>query len=164
MHSRGLCAVYVRSAPGGPIAFFTRVSGEFAALRDAVFDDSYTERAREAGISKVVYQPLVVDGTTVGSVILGTSASNLSTDLTPEIAQTVSAILSSAIGQASQLSFHHRVSERLQRAMLPERLVQVEGLAFDAAYRPRAGTPKSAAIGTTLSKPGTVRSVYPSET
>ncbi len=131
-----LCAVYVRSSPGGPVAFFTRVPGEFAALREATFDDLYTERAREAGIDRLVYQPLVVEGTTIGSVILGTSASNLLTEVTPAIAQTVSAILSSAMAQASQLSFHHRVSERLQRAMLPERLVQVDGLAFDAAYRP----------------------------
>ncbi|MGA7746545.1 MAG: hypothetical protein WCA52_06015, partial [Candidatus Aquilonibacter sp.] len=37
-----LCAVYVRSSPGGPVAFFTRVPGEFNALREAVFDDLYT--------------------------------------------------------------------------------------------------------------------------
>ncbi len=131
-----LCAVYLRSSPGGPIAFFTRVPGQFAGLDSATFDDLYSERAREAGIGSLVYQPLVVEGNTIGSVILGTSATNVLTQVTPAIAQTVSSILSNAIAQASQLSHHHRVSERLQRAMLPERLVQVEGLAFDAAYRP----------------------------
>lgn len=104
-----LCAVYLSSSPGGPVA----------------------------GIANVVYQPLIVEGTTIGSVILGTSASNLLTEVTAAIAQTVSSILSNAIAQAWQLSYHHRVSERLQRAMLPERLVQVDGIAFDAAYRHR---------------------------
>jgi len=131
-----LCAVYLRSAPGGPVAFFTRTPGAFAALREVAFDDVYTERAREAGVGNLIYQPLTVEGNTIGSVILGTSADDPLRDIAPALAATVASILSNVIAQARQLSYHHRVSERLQRAMLPEKLVNVEGVAFDAAYRP----------------------------
>jgi anti-sigma regulatory factor (Ser/Thr protein kinase) len=129
------CAVYLRDATT-PAAFFTRVPGQYASLRDAPFDDLFVERAREAGLARVLHQPLSIDGDPVGYVVLGTSGSNALTEIHPGICDAVAAILSSALTQASQLAHHHRVSERLQRAMLPSRLVEADGIAFDAAYRP----------------------------
>lgn len=129
------CAIYLRSA-ATPAAFFTRVPGKYASLREAPFDDLFTERAREAGLARVLHQPLFVDGNPVGYIVLGTGGSNTVTEVNPSICDAVAVILSSALAQASQLAHHHRVSERLQRAMLPARLVEADGIAFEAAYRP----------------------------
>lgn len=130
-----LCAVYLWAVPSGPVAFCTRMPGAFAILRDATFDDRYAERALEAGLEGLVCEPLIVEGNLMGSVVLGT-APNAIAKVTPAIGAMVASILSNAMAQASQLAHHHRVSERLQRAMLPERLVQGPDMSFDAAYRP----------------------------
>jgi anti-sigma regulatory factor (Ser/Thr protein kinase) len=129
------CAVYLRGAIT-PVAFFTRVPGQYGSLREAPFDDLFIERAHDAGLGRVLHQPLLIDGNPVGSVVLGTNGSSATTEINPAICDAVAAILSSALAQASQLAHHHRVSERLQRAMLPSRLVEAEGLAFHAAYQP----------------------------
>ncbi len=129
------CAVYLRGATP-PAVFFTRIPGQYAALRDVPFDDLFTERARDAGLARVLHQPLLIDGNVVGYVVLGTSASKTITEINPTICDAVAVILSSALAQASQLAHHHRVSERLQRAMLPSRLVEAQGITFEAAYRP----------------------------
>jgi anti-sigma regulatory factor (Ser/Thr protein kinase) len=129
------CAVYLRGATS-PVAFFTRVPGQFGSLREAPFDDLFVERARDAGLGRVLHRLLLIEGNPVGAVVLGTSGSNAMTEVNPAICEAVAVILSSALAQASQLAHHHRVSERLQRAMLPSRLVEVEGITFDAAYRP----------------------------
>ncbi len=130
-----LCAVYLRAEPNGPAAFCTRIPEAFAALRTAAFDDAYPERVRDAGLEGLVCEPLIVDGTPIGTVVLATARDGM-TEVTPAIGGMVASILSNAITQASQLAHHHRVSERLQRAMLPERLVQGPGISFDAAYKP----------------------------
>jgi anti-sigma regulatory factor (Ser/Thr protein kinase) len=134
-----LCAVYLRVSPGAPVAFSTRVPGQFAALREAPFDDLYAERAREAGVVRLLSEPLVVENNAIGFVVLGSSTPQTLTEITPAIADSVSVILAKAIAQAAQLAHHHRVSERLQRAMLPARLVESSGITFDAAYSPASG-------------------------
>ena len=130
-----LCAVYLYASPGGPVVFCTRTPGAFAALREAALDSSYGARASDAGLEKVICEPLIVDGNQVGSVVLATVRESL-TDVTPAIGVMVAGILSEAISQGVALAHHHRVSERLQRAMLPERLVEGPGMSFDAAYWP----------------------------
>jgi len=130
-----LCAVYLLASPNGPVVFCTRTPGAFAALRGSILDTSYAERAREAGLAKLICETLNVDGNPVGSVVLGSVREAL-TEVTPAIGVMVARILSEAIGQGAQLAHHHRVSERLQRAMLPERLVEGPGISFDAAYWP----------------------------
>lgn len=133
-----LCAVYLRHEPGAPVAFSARIPGQYTSLREVPLDDLYAERAREAGVARLLYEPLIVDGNAIGSVVLGT-ASSASGEITPLTCDLVSAIISNAIAQASQLAHHHRVSERLQRAMLPAELARAEGVAFDAAYSPASG-------------------------
>ncbi|HTV93425.1 MAG TPA: SpoIIE family protein phosphatase [Verrucomicrobiae bacterium] len=130
-----LCAVYLFGSPSGPVVFCTRVPGAFPALQDAPLDGSYIKLAQEAGLAPPVCQPLIVDGAPAGSVVLA-SAREASSSVTPAMALMVATILSEAIGQGALLAHHHRVSERLQRAMLPERLVQGPGISFDAAYWP----------------------------
>lgn len=125
-----LCAVYLRDAPGAPVIFSTRTEGQYAGLRDAALDDLYAERVREAGVERLLQCPLLVDGIPIGGVVLG------GTSVTPATCETVAGILSNAIAQARQLEHHHRVSDRLQRAMLPETLIEADGTRFDAAYSP----------------------------
>jgi anti-sigma regulatory factor (Ser/Thr protein kinase) len=129
------CAIYLRGATA-PVAFFTRTPGQYASLREAPFDDLFLERARDAGLGRVLHQPLLIDGNPAGYVVLGTNGSNTATEVNPTICDAVATIISSALAQASLLDHHHRVSERLQRAMLPSRLVEADGITFDAAYRP----------------------------
>jgi len=131
-----LCAIYVRASPGPPIAFATRDPGRYQNLSEAPLDDRYADLARAAGLDRVLNQPLVVDGSAMGSVVLAASTTSRLAEVTPELCESICSILSNAIAQALQLDHHHRVSERLQRAMLPTRLADVSGIAFDAAYRP----------------------------
>jgi len=131
-----LCAVYLRDSTGPPVAFATRVPGAYAALRTVAFDDLYAERAREAGVGRLIYQTLIVDGRIVGAVVFGAGVTTSFGEAATAICEAVSSIISSAIAQSAQLAHHHRVSDRLQRAMLPEHLIEVDGLRLDAAYMP----------------------------
>ena len=131
-----LCAVYLRTSGSSPVAFETRVPGQFASLVAAAFDDLYAERAREAGVDRLLHRRVHVGTTPVGAIVMGSSGSGSSASITPALCDAVSTILSTAIAQAAQLAHHHRVSDRLQRAMLPARLIAAEGITFDAAYRP----------------------------
>jgi anti-sigma regulatory factor (Ser/Thr protein kinase) len=131
-----LCAIYLREVPGPPVAFVTRVPGEYDTLRTIPFDEQYAERARKAGVGRLLYQTLAVDGRTVGAVVLGAGIPASLEEATPEVCDAISSILSSAVAQSAQLAHHHRVSNRLQRAMLPETLIEIEGIRFDAAYSP----------------------------
>jgi anti-sigma regulatory factor (Ser/Thr protein kinase) len=131
-----LCAVYLRDAPGPPVAFASATIGAYESLRTVAFDDLYAERAREAGLARLLYQTLAVDGRIIGAVVLGTSGPTPLSEPNHVVCDAIAAILSSAISQSVQLAHHHRVSNRLQRAMLPEQLVQIEGARFDAAYSP----------------------------
>ncbi|HTC31312.1 MAG TPA: SpoIIE family protein phosphatase [Candidatus Acidoferrum sp.] len=130
-----LCAVYLLTAPSAPVVFCTREPGAFAALRNVPLDESYAECAHGAGLGPPVCTSLIVDGNPVGSVVLATAYEAL-TEVTPAIGARVAGILSEAMSQGALLAHHHRVSERLQRAMLPERLVESPGISFDAAYWP----------------------------
>ncbi|HTU69816.1 MAG TPA: SpoIIE family protein phosphatase [Candidatus Baltobacteraceae bacterium] len=131
-----LCAVYLRDSPGAPIVFCARAEEQYASLSEAALDDLYAERAREAGVTALLQHPLLVDGIAIGSVVLGSNGRSAPTKITPATAEAVASILATAIGQATQLAHHHRVSDRLQRAMLPEALIEADGMRFDAAYSP----------------------------
>ena len=131
-----LCVVYHRTSDA-PMAFATRLPGQFPSLRSAAFDEHYPERAHESGLVSYIYQPLISEGETIGGVLLGTDAPYV--PIRRAHAETVASILASAFSQEAQLTHHYRVSERLQRAMLPATLVAVEGIAFDAAYNPASG-------------------------
>lgn len=131
-----LCAIYLRASASAPVAFETRVSGQYASLREAAYDDLYAERAREAGLDRLLHRTLFAGTVPVGAIVMAAREASSPTAITPAICDAISTILSSAISQAAQLAHHHHVSDRLQRAMLPTRLVGAGGIAFDAAYRP----------------------------
>jgi anti-sigma regulatory factor (Ser/Thr protein kinase) len=130
-----LCAVYLRSHGPLPYAFATR-NAVSKPLAKRPLDDSYTLRAQELGIEIVVEEPVAVAGRTIGTLVLGCNAAHRLSKTARDVIPTLASILSIAVDQAEQLERHYRISQRLQRAMLPQRLASAEGLLFDAAYRP----------------------------
>jgi serine phosphatase RsbU (regulator of sigma subunit)/anti-sigma regulatory factor (Ser/Thr protein kinase) len=130
------CAIYLRSNGPLPAAFASRNAECFDALPELPRNDEYADRVRAAGIAKLLEEPIVFDGRVVGSLVLGfTSKRRI-----PKSARTSIAILRELLAkaghQAEQLATQSRVSKRLQQAMLPPNLVELEGLLADAAYRP----------------------------
>ncbi len=130
------CAVYLRA--GGPqaAAFAARDARLYELLANEPYDDLFEERTAEAGIATIVTQPLTINERTIGVVVLGISHRDVVSEVGRRGIEIFSSILSTAVEQAQQLEHHYRVSKRLQRAMLPAALAIVDGVTFDAAYRP----------------------------
>lgn len=128
-----LCIIYKRVAGPLPAAFASRTPEAHAELATASHDDLFVERARACGIQDLHEAPLNIGGRLIGTVILGTIARDA---IDGKLMTLVSNMLSMTIEQGRELAHHYHVSTRLQKALLPSRLLQVEGMAFDAAYRP----------------------------
>lgn len=126
------CAIY-RASGELPQAFATRDASRFESLRFAAYDDLYPERASALGLSNVVWEPLVVDVRTLGVIVLASSADLPPSDQVGKLAATVVAAL---IAQNERLEHHKHLSDRLQRAMLPQNLVELSDGWLDVAYSP----------------------------
>ncbi len=130
------CAVYLRSAGPEPVAFASRSESIRNLLADVPFGEDFEARAYDAGITAIVSEPLVVNERRIGTIVTGMSAENALGAEGRRSFSVLSSVLSTAVEQAQQLEHHYRVSKRLQRAMLPAQLAAVDGVKFDAAYRP----------------------------
>lgn len=130
-----VCVIYKRSIGPQPAAFASADNGAHADLATATHDDLFAERARAAGVTELLEKQLTIGGLPIGTIILGTTGVS-KRRITPEMATLVASMLSTTIEQGRELSHHYHISTRLQKALLPSRLVQVPGMAFDAAYRP----------------------------
>ncbi|MDP9110688.1 MAG: SpoIIE family protein phosphatase [Candidatus Eremiobacteraeota bacterium] len=130
------CAVFLRNGGSEASAFAARSDDLYAALGTAPYDDLFIERAHQHGIATIIEEPLLDNARHIGTLVLGMAASEPLSKVERAIVTVVSSILSTAVRQAQELEHHYRVSTRLQKAMLPARLASVDGLTFDAAYRP----------------------------
>lgn len=129
------CAVY-RFGRTQPIAFASgRGSKSFEALRYAAYDDLYAERARDAGVRSLVCEPLDAGGESIGVLVLGCTRGSVA----EPVAAMIAGIAATAVVQAERLRYHTRLSDRLQRSMLPSHLVTLDRVAFDAAYSSAGG-------------------------
>lgn len=136
-----VCSVYLHGSGPLPAAIAARETSRFAALRSVARDDTYVDRTRGAGIEILVEEPLVAGGRAVGALVVGFRAGRKLTPAIRAALRRYASILATAAEQAERLDLHFHVSKRLQQALLPARLAEVEGIRFDAAYVPAtAGT------------------------
>ncbi|MBV8638388.1 MAG: SpoIIE family protein phosphatase [Candidatus Eremiobacteraeota bacterium] len=130
------CAIYLRSAGPSAAAFACRDSLKFGDLGSLSYDDLLIERAGAAATGTLFEEPLLVGGRQIGTLVLGASDAETLAKVGRAAMPLIATILATSIDQAEELEHHYRVSKRLQKAMLPARLVHAEGHTFDAAYRP----------------------------
>jgi len=110
---------------------------EKTALRALALNDEHHALLQELGLKSSLSLPLRVGGQTIGVVaLLDTSGRRHYTERDIPFYQDLAARTSVAIGNAQAYVREHRIATRLQRAMLPERLPQLDGLRLDAAYLP----------------------------
>ncbi len=127
-----LCAVYPVQGSGAPIAFERASAVGPAPLAKPGAYQSFLDSAARFGLS-LHREAISVDGDERVWVIFGTRAGR---ELDPSLVRSACALFSSAIAQAERLAHYHRVSDRLQRALLPAALADAPGITFDAAYSP----------------------------
>jgi anti-sigma regulatory factor (Ser/Thr protein kinase) len=131
-----LCAIYLRSHGPHPYAFAARDMARMERLQQRPLEASYGIWARECGIESVLEEPLWVAGRSIGTLVLGFSSAQRLPRTAKEGVPALISMLATSVDQAEQLARHYRISQRLQRAMLPAHLASADGLVFDAAYRP----------------------------
>jgi anti-sigma regulatory factor (Ser/Thr protein kinase) len=127
-----LCAVY-RAAGELPVAFTARDSARYESLSWAAYDDLYAERVYALGLDRLVREPLISGNETIGVLVVAGTA-----DAPPpeHLVKMAAAIVAGSIAQQERLAHHTHLSDRLQRAMLPRRLVHLDRGSLDAAYSP----------------------------
>lgn len=125
-----LCAVYPASGSRDPIAFEHHDDAD-AALRDFINYDQLIAHAERAGFA-IAHEPIAVGNAERAYAIFGRRGNPPDATLV----RSACALFASAMAQTERLAYYHRVSDRLQRALLPGRLAQATGLRFDAAYSP----------------------------
>lgn len=130
------CAIYLRAAGSLPAAVSSRVDGT-DDLEQLPYTDSLKDEFRSAGFRTMFVEPLNLNGHHVGSLVLGMRGGGEDlTDIDRQVLATLSTILTTVVEQARQLAHHYRVSNRLQRALLPATLASAPDTSFNAAYRP----------------------------
>ncbi|HET9030129.1 MAG TPA: SpoIIE family protein phosphatase [Candidatus Aquilonibacter sp.] len=127
------CAIYLRSAGSAPAAFSTRHPDMYEDLRLLSYDALCVDALDR---SVLVEEPLFIRGRQIGMFVVGVESADVLVEIGKSAIPLVATILATALDQAEELEHHYMVSKRLQKAMLPARLVEAEGHRFDAAYRP----------------------------
>lgn len=108
-----------------------------AHLRALAYNDEHAALLNQLAPRSVLALPLRVGGRTVGVVTLvATMPGREFGERDLGFFQDLAARTSVAIGNAEAYVREHRIATRLQRAMLPERLPQLDGMRLDAAYLP----------------------------
>lgn len=108
-----------------------------AQLRGLALDEEHHALLRTLAPVSILSLPLRVGGQTIGvATLLSTTPARRYTERDIAFFQDLAARTSVAIGNAQAYVREHRIATRLQRAMLPESIPQIEGLRIDAAYLP----------------------------
>lgn len=106
-------------------------------LRSIAFNDEHYDVLLDLNLCSTLSLPLRVGGQTIGVVsLIDTTGRRQYGDRDISFFQDLASRTSVAIGNAQAYVREHRIATRLQRAMLPERLPQVDGIRLDAAYLP----------------------------
>jgi PAS domain S-box-containing protein len=106
-------------------------------LRSIALSDAHYDVLFQLHLCSSLSLPLRVGGQTIGVVsLIDTTGGRNYSERDIAFFQDLAARTSVAIGNAQAYVRERRIATRLQRAMLPERLPQVEGILLDAAYLP----------------------------
>lgn len=127
-------AIYLRS--GGASAVVAAGRPEHVAALRALPAESVAQTAASCDLAHAHFESMVEGGRSLGTLLLAVSNSSDLDNVAQKIARTVATIASAAVVRAESNAAQQRIVDRLQRALLPTRLPTVDGLVFDAAYRP----------------------------
>ncbi|MBV9605866.1 MAG: SpoIIE family protein phosphatase [Solirubrobacterales bacterium] len=121
--------------------FAGRIAGERVAIFIADVDhaDILNPILREKGIRSLLGIPLIVEGSLIGVLHVGSLTPRTFGQADLSVLQMAAARAGPAIERASlfaALEHEHRVSAALQRSLLPKRLVEVVGVEVAARYLP----------------------------
>jgi anti-sigma regulatory factor (Ser/Thr protein kinase)/putative methionine-R-sulfoxide reductase with GAF domain len=121
--------------------FAGRIAGERVAIFIADVDhaDILNPILREKGIRSLLGVPLIVEGSLIGVLHVGSLTPRTFGQADLAVLQLAAARAAPAIERASlfaALEHEHRVSAALQRSLLPKRLVDVVGVDVAARYLP----------------------------
>ena len=121
--------------------FAGRIAGERVAIFIADVDHAeiLNPILREKGIRSLLGVPLIVEGSLIGVLHVGSLTPRTFKQSDLAVLQLAAARAAPAIERASlfaKLEHEHRVSMVLQRSLLPKRLVEVTGVGVAARYLP----------------------------
>ena len=121
----------------GKSELFSEIHDEMLAA--AAEDEEHLRLMREIGLSSAMVVPLIAGGRTLGAttyVLSGADRHFTEEDL--ELAEALGDRAALAIDNSMLFSREHDAALRLQRALLPESLPEVDGIEFAAQYAPGA--------------------------
>jgi len=131
------CSIYLHGHGAAPAAFACADEARWGGARTAALSALLEDPLAVIGQSTLSTEPLTVGGRAIGTFVLGSERRHAgAASDSPHVAGVLTTLISMALEQSQQLAHHYHVSQRLQQALLPDRLMRVEGLSFDAAYRP----------------------------
>jgi PAS domain S-box-containing protein len=139
LHGRPLLRPEFEGAAIARISDGEPYSGETDAARLArvVLPENIAAIER-AGHGKFINAPLQARGRTLGAIVAYAPRETPFTDDETKILADIAARAAIAVENAELYAREHRVSATLQQALLPSRLPEIGGLAFDAIYAPAA--------------------------
>jgi len=133
----GFCSIYLHGHGAAPAAFACADEARWGPARTAALAALLEDPLPVVGQATLLTEPLTVGGRAIGTFVLGSERRHAgAASDSPHVAGVLTTLISMALEQSQQLAHHYHVSQRLQQALLPDRLMRVEGLSFDAAYRP----------------------------
>ena len=109
---------------------------EHVASLDTLPHESVAQAAARLGLAHTHLEPLVDGNRSLGLLLLAMTDRGAMDDVACRVVRTIGTICGVAIVRAESNAARQRIVDRLQRALLPTRLPEVEGLGLDAAYRP----------------------------
>ena len=144
LHARAAKGIEEEVEQGVRIPLGRGFAGRIAAERRAItipdvdHADILNPILREKGIKSLLGVPLIVQGTVLGVLHVGSLTPRDFTDDDRDLLQLAADRAALAIEQA-RLHEQRRVAETMQRRLLPDRLSDVSGLETAARYLPAAG-------------------------
>lgn len=130
------CSIYLHGQGSAPAAFACGDEARWGGARTAALSALLEDPRPIIGQAALSSEPLTIGGRAIGTFVLGTERRHDGSAPDSRVAGVLTKLISMALEQSQQLAHHYHVSQRLQQALLPDRLMRVEGLSFDAAYRP----------------------------
>ena len=144
LHARAAKGIEEEVEQGVRIPLGRGFAGRIAAERRAItipdvdHADILNPILREKGIKSLLGVPLIVEGTVLGVLHVGSLTPRDFSDEDRDLLQLAGDRAALAIEQA-RLYEQRRVAETMQRRLLPDRLSDVSGLEIAARYLPAAG-------------------------
>jgi anti-sigma regulatory factor (Ser/Thr protein kinase) len=128
------CAIYVDQGDGPASTIQASREPELRAVVNDV--SAIPDVLREHGFESVVISPLQRQTEVLGTFVLAAESRDAFNESMQKLATVLALQIANAIEQCLLFERTHRVADRLQRALLPDRLPPVKDAVFHAAYRP----------------------------